>query len=161
MALIRLEDLWKERLVKRQWSERAAIQISLCLAPSTLKLYNYYIHDFYLFCVDHQFSFPPSDTVALSDYLCLVADSSTKPRSKLKTICAALSCFYEASELLNVVHNPDIVRLIQALIKSGTSNAFTHSKVMPVEKFNTLFTQWGENDKLSIKQLRQKANFLH
>jgi len=117
VAFVRLEDLWKDKLIKRQWSERPAAQIALSLAPSTLKLYNFYIHDFYLFCLNHHFSFPTKDTVALSNFLCYVADSSTKPRSKLKTVCAALSCYYEAYELLNIVHNPDIVRLTQALVK--------------------------------------------
>jgi hypothetical protein len=125
VAFIRLEDLWKDKLIKRQWSERAAVQIALSLAPSTLKLYNFYIHDFYLFCVNHHFSFPPKDTVALANFLCYVADSSTKPRSKLKTVCAALSCYYEAYELLNIVHNPDIVRLTQALVVRYITNINT------------------------------------
>ena len=109
-----------------------------------------------MFCVNHHFSFPPKDTVALSNFLCYVADSSTKPRSKLNTVCAALSCYHEAYELLNIVHNPDIVRLTQALVKSGTSQTLTHSQVMPVE-LNALFTCWGENEKHSLKRLRQKA----
>lgn len=60
---------------KGKWSERAAIQTLLCLAPSQPKLYNFYILDVFLFCKNHEFSFPPSNSVALAASL------------KLKTLC--------------------------------------------------------------------------
>ena len=110
-----------------------------------------------MFCKSNDYLFPPNDTSALAEYLCNIADSSAKPRSKLKTTCAAVSCYYEASNLNNIVHDRDITRLQQALVKSSTSESLSHSKVMPVEKFNELFLSWGYNHQLSLKQLRQKA----
>lgn len=81
--------------------------------------------------------------MALSGYLCCIADSSPKPKSKLKTTCAVISCYYEACQLDNIVHDNDIVRLDQALVKCSTSQSLTYSCVMPVEFFHKLFYSLG------------------
>lgn len=45
-----LESEWKEKLLASGWSDRAAMQTTLCLASSTWELYNRMLRKFLLFC---------------------------------------------------------------------------------------------------------------
>ena len=104
-------------MTQTNWSNRAAIQIRYSLAPSTLKGYNSMLKRLYVFCVTNDYSFPPSETGVISEFLCMLADSSNKPRSLLKNALAAMSCMYAALDLNDVSHDKDISRLVQALTK--------------------------------------------
>lgn len=155
---IRMEDMWKDRLMSvENWSERAATQIAYSLAPSTMKLYNTMVDRLYLFCIQKCFSFPPIETSVISDFLCELADSSSKPKSVLNNATAAISCLYETLDLCDITKHRDLMRLKQSLIKSGTSQPMKKSVTMPVENFKDLFVDWPVNDELSIKQIRLKA----
>ena len=89
-------------------------------------------------------------------YLVQKAKSSARPESLLRTISAALKHFFIAKFDQDLI-DPDILRLIQGLIRSETVRPRKRTKVMPVEAFIRLFTQWNDNHLLSIARLRQKA----
>lgn len=152
-----MESVWQSRLLKENWPQRAIDQLPLCLAPSTLNLYNRILQRFRLFCCVKGYQFLPVNPAVIVEYLCSVCDGSDKPRSMLKNTAAAVSCLCEASKIDNVMDNSDVRRFLQALIKSGTVKPMKHSSVMPVEKFHGLFCDWPDNDQLSEKQLRLKT----
>lgn len=153
-----VEDLWQSRLMAQaNWSNRAALQIRYSLAPSTLKCYNSLLDRLHGFCVTNDYAFPPNESCVISDFLCMLADGSNKPRSLLKNALAAMSCMYEALDLENLGHNKDLSRLVQALTKSGTMVPMQRSQAMPIKNFRDLFASWPGNELLSIKRLRLKA----
>ena len=70
---------------------------------------------------------------------------------------AALSAVYDACGQPNLTNDPLIVRLADAIIKSGTSLPLQRSRVMDVAAFVRMFQAWPPNEDLSVKQLRLKA----
>ena len=157
MESVCLESLWQNKLENAGWSQRAKEQFSLSWANSTLTLYNRLLRKCELFCLDHNCTFPPSDTSILADFLCNLCDSSEKPRSMLNSASAALTCAYNSMGITSLMHSPEIQRLLVALIKSGTKIPMCRSKLMPVDKFRMLFSRWPENSDLTERQLRLKS----
>ena len=86
-----------------------------------------------------------------------MADRSEKPNSMLKGYLAAISAMYEVLNVPNLTREAEIIRMQSALVKSGTCQTMSKSKVMPVVKFTELFESWVGNEELSIKQLRLKC----
>ena len=70
---------------------------------------------------------------------------------------AALSAVYDARDQTNLTIDPLIVRLANAIVKSGTSLPLQRSRVMEVTAFVRMFQAWAPNGDLSVKQLRLKA----
>ncbi len=70
---------------------------------------------------------------------------------------AAISHMYANAVCINLLENYHIKLLVEALIKSGTKVPMVRSKVMPIQPFRDLFTQWPDNNLLSIKDLRVKT----
>ena len=157
MAASCVEDLWKRSLKSEGWSDRATNQFQFCLAKSTRSSYNTLLFKCNTFCTDINESFPPKSLAISADFLCLMADSSQRPKSILCTALSALSLVYVHSGLCDITKNPSIVRLCSALIKSGTSAPLRHSTVLPIQAFHNLFKTWESNDKLSLADLRLKA----
>lgn len=89
-------------------------------------------------------------------YLVSKAKFSDRPESLLRTICAALKHFFLAKFNQDIIDS-EILRLIQGLIRSETVRPRERTKVMPIEPFIRLFTQWNDNHLLPIANLRQKA----
>ena len=158
LETLRLENLWESRLRSLGWSRRASIQSIQSLAQSTLRTYNGFIHTYIQFCEDRQIDFSSDDNVsAVAEFLCHVADKSQRPESVVKGTSAAITCLFEALGKQSPIHNYDIKRLISGIIKSSTSVPMKRSRPMPVQPFIDLFTSWGNNDTLTLKQLRMKA----
>lgn len=157
MGDIRLEDLWRAKLEQLEFSERVSKQYSLAWAKSTLCSYNRCINEFKMFCVSRKCLFPPLKCSVIADFLCLCADGSDRPKSKLATIQAALSHLYECLNLPNVMGEKVLSNLISALVKSQTRKIMTRSLVMPVKPFTDMFQAWPENNHLSVQQLRLKC----
>ena len=72
----------------------------------------------------------------------------------LKSAVAAIGCLFEALRKSSPTHNTDIKRLVSGLVKTQTFLQMRKSKPMSVEPFTRLFKHWGDNSKLSLKQLR-------
>ena len=51
----------------------------------------------------------------------------------------------------------DIIDLISALIKTGTTKSIVKSSVLPSEPFDRLFAKMGHNSDMSVKLLRMKC----
>ena len=111
----------------------------------------------YEYCKTHDFDFPPTESNKLADFLCVLGDSSDRPRSMLATALAALSHVYSALNLIDLTKDTDIMRLCTALIKSSTTQTMKRSTVLPVKKFTDMFREWGSNDMLNLKMLRLKT----
>lgn len=109
------------------------------------------------YCFVKGVDFPPNDSVVLSDFLCSVADSSSRPRSQLKTVEAACSALYNILGLHNPLQSFHVHSLVTALVKSSTGQPREPTKVLPIQAFKVLFEKWGNNDQLSLSQLRMKA----
>ena len=75
----------------------------------------------------------------VAEFLCITADTSSKPKSVLKTTHAALQHLFPAVDCTDLLNNSDISNLLTSLVKSGSSVGMTHSSVMPVDKFKELF----------------------
>ena len=157
MGSLCLASMWRQNLRAQGWSKRATIQLPLCLAPSTLAAYNRCVNKLYKFCCEKKVGFPPVQSDIVADFLCNVADTSEAPRSQLKVMQAALSYLYQVMGKQNPLNTVPVQMLITALIKSGTQQPMTRSKVMPVTPFADLFRKWPDNEKLSLKQLRLKT----
>ena len=152
-----MANIWSDRLASEGHSKRVCQQFPLYLAPSTLRQYNYNINKFYQFCTQRNIIFPAQDCCVLSDYLCFLADSSSRPESILKTNLAALSCFYDAINVPNIVSSPIIQRLFNALVKSGTKEPMQRTTTLPIHVFNEMFHSWGSNSTLDVTKLRLKT----
>ena len=157
MDTVCLEDIWREQLGARGWSEDASNCLQLCLASSTLANYDRYIRDFFKFCNARAVSFPPKDSAVLADFFLHRCGSSTRPHSTVRCVSAAVSALYEAVGADNPARDPFIARLLQAIVKGGTCAPMARSAVMDVSAFSRLFQSWPDNTELTIKQLRLKS----
>ena len=157
MAARRLEDIWKERLTQDGWSDRASSQYLLCLAKSTRVNYNSLLAKCERFCTERRSPFPPNKPAILADFLCMLSDSSNRPRSLICSALAALSNVYSHLEIMDLTKLSTISKLCNALIKSGTKQPIKKSKVLPMDAFQKLFSSWETNSQLSITNLRLKA----
>lgn len=157
MATLRLEDIWRHDVMAQGWSSRAAAQLSFSLAPSTLLTYNRVLNKLKQFCLERGVPYPPVSSATVADFLCFLADDSARPRSVLVTAQAALGHLYTGLHLPNVIKCPVIVRLSDALVKSGTTSLMLPSRVMPTQDFKDLFCGWPDNDRLELQNLRLKA----
>ena len=149
--------MWAQKLVKLGWSERAVAQFPLCLAKSTLDSYNRQIRNLARFCADNKCDFPDCDVPTIVDFLCSVADSSSRPHSQIKMALAAIGHLFKCLDLPDVCSDPMVTMMVQALVKSGTSVPRKRSEVLPVAQLMDLFTSWPSNDLLDVKRLRIKA----
>ena len=149
--------MWAAQLRQAGWPERAQTQLPLALAKSTRLCYNRMINKLNVFCVKSGTAFPPESSAVVAEFLCDVADSSTRPKAQLSTATAAMSCIYEVMNMPNVTHDPQVKRLLNALVKSQSAQPRVHTKVMPIEPFRTLFHSWSSDHEISIANLRLKA----
>jgi len=154
-----LETTWRDRLKSLGWSQRALEQIQLCRAKNTMIGYNRVIRDLVSFCSHNGYVYPPSqgNTGLFADFMCQVADRSTRPLSLLKTTTAAISCLYEALGEPSPMEDGLLHRLSSALVKSGTSVPAKRTGVMPAKAFTDMFDSWDDDEKLSMKRLRLKV----
>ena len=157
MAFECLEDLWRNCLINKGWSERVSLQLQEAWAPSTRKLYNDLLNKCARFCKCRSILFPPVETKDLADFLCELADCSDAPRSQLNSATAALGAIYSALDMPNITHSQTIQLLVTARVKSSTKRTAKKSSVMPIAPFRSLFQRWGCNDTLSLKHLRIKT----
>ncbi len=159
MADIRLASVWSDRLRQDGWSDRAASQISLHWATSTMSLYDRQINKYSSYCHSRVGQFPASHghSNVLADFLCQVADSSDRPESILKSSSAAISCYYHGLGMTSPMESRDIRTLMSALVKSGTKRPAGRTPVMPADVFYHLFKSWPDNMLLDISRLRLKA----
>lgn len=139
------------------WSDRAAAQLAFSLAPSTLHSYNRVLTKLRDFCAEQGQDYPPLRTATVADFLCSLADASNRPRSVLHTAQAALGHMYVGLRLPNVLRVPTLLRLVEALVKSGTALPMSPSRVMPTQNFKDLFLSWPDNDYLGLQDLRLKT----
>ena len=159
MENLRVEDLWRQQLIDIGWSERAATQIRFCKATSTLRQYNSIVTKFKTFCAEKHVKFVPDvvNTSVFADFLCYMADRSTRPLSVLKCVSAALTFLYECLNLPSPMNSPELRYLVVALVKSGTTEPAKRTRVMPVKPFMDMFLTWKDNSDISIKDLRLKT----
>lgn len=157
LEVVCLESIWSKRLERKGWSERLQKQLPYYWAKSTLELYNRLLNKLKKFCVDTYYIFPPRDSEVIAEFLCFVADSSPRPRSQLVTTSAAITCLYEGLGLRNIMDDPDLRKLVTALIKSGTCAPRIRSSIIPLEPFHAKFREWPDNDQLDVKSLRMKT----
>ena len=152
-----LESVWREKLLKRNWSYAISGRIEFAWASSTLKTYNGMLSKMNSFAITNGLSFPPQCTADLALLLDFIAERSSRPRSVLNTAQAALGHLYKALDMTNLCDSQDIRLLISALVKSGTTDPMNRSFIMPTDSFKTLFLSMKDNDGLSIKDLRMKT----
>lgn len=74
----------------------------------------------------------------------------------LRSVSAALKHYFTAYSLYAPL-DTYIPRLLTGLVKLETSRPRQRTKVMPIQPFIQMFLNWGENEQLSIPQLRTKA----
>lgn len=110
------------------------------------------------FCQSRNLDFSDeTNTHVIADFLCHISDRSDRPESIVKTCTAALNCMFESLGRCSPVNNPDIRRLVTGIIKSGTLAPMKRSQPMPTKSFVELFHSWGQNENMTIKQLRMKT----
>ena len=154
----RLERQWQSRLSITGWSDRISSQIKFGYATSTLKTYNVYVLKYKNFCLSKNIVFPCTDPKIIGDFLCMIADSSKKPRSVLGVSSCALKALFRArGENVSQIFTDDITMLITALVKGGTTVPMSRTETMPIERFSSYFLSLPPNEMLSIKDLRQKT----
>ena len=92
----------------------------------------------------------------LAEFFVQVASGSNRPKAILSSTSAALNMFFSAVNRIDVM-DQDVRRLIDGLVKSGTTEPMRRTKVMPTQPFINMFRSWGENNDLSVWSLRLKA----
>ena len=157
VADVRLADIWSSKLKSRGWSVRVQQQLPFFWAKSTLELYDRLVNKLKSFCEQISSVFPPEDPGVIAEFLVSICDTTTRPRSQLVSVSAALGCLYNGLGLTNIMDDGDLRKFLTALIKSGTSVPRNRSSVMPVAPFHALFMSWLDNEQLTIKDLRLKV----
>jgi hypothetical protein len=150
-----LADIWTLKGRKLGWSDRAASQLCLAWAPSTLDLYDRMLNKFITICLCKDPCVATHNDVAR--FLCSLADSSDRPASMLKSALAAINNLYSALDIANPADHPDIHILKNALIRSATIKPAVRTAIMPLRPFYELFSSWKENQDLPLNKLRLKA----
>lgn len=135
---------------------RSAQQLVSAWAPSTISTYNAALTKVKVYCVKNNVPFLSIRPHVFADYLCVLSDSSDRPKASLNTTVAAMTCFAQATGIANPV-TPEINRLLVGLVKSGTRRPMQRSSAMPVDPFMDLFRSWPGNYRLTLKQLRLKV----
>ena len=113
-----------------------------------------------MFCSANHINFPLESLPFLVDFLCLLADSSDRPKAVLNNALQAIKHLYAVLGLPSPVADGLLPRLIVALIKSGTKAPATETPLMPIKPFHDLFLKWDHNNKLTLKDLSLKSIFL-
>ena len=130
------------------------------LAPTTWGSYNKYFGKFAEFCwqrgIDVSVMNNLNSQSVVVDFLVDVSSSSARPKAILNGSIATIQNFCNATELQSPVDS-NVLKLVNGLIKSGTTEPLKRTPVMPVQPFIELFVKWGSNDKLSLWALRLKA----
>ena len=139
-----LESLWRDKLSRQGWSERAVMQFPLAWSKSTILTYNRVIKEFFKFCSAKLLTFPPCNSDVIVAFLCTIADDSHRPQSQLNTTKAALSHLYDCYDIPCPADGKDITLFTSALIKSQTQHTMKKSTVMPIHKFTTMFLRSGQ-----------------
>lgn len=109
------------------------------------------------FCSDNKFGFPPSSGTAVAEYLCFLADRSSRPNSSIKCALAAISCMYDGLHMENPAKCVVVQKLVTALTKTSTDAPMERTPILPIEPFVLMFKEWAENDMLPIADLRLKV----
>ena len=135
-----LARLWEDHLITKGWSDKARKYFILSLAPSTVKQYDSVISKFYSFCCINNVDFIPLETSVVADFLCSIADNSSRPMSQISIATAALSHLYSVCGLSNIINDVDVKRLCTALLKGRTEDPRVPTPIMPVESFCKLFS---------------------
>ena len=77
--------------LKNGGSDRAASKCKYHLSESTLRQHNSHIKRYYQSCISRGLSAPCNDTHIMVDFLCIICDRSTRPKSILLCTVAALN----------------------------------------------------------------------
>lgn len=156
MDRVCLESLWRQRLHKEGWSSDTTAVAVKSLAGSTWSTYNNILTDFDIFACQHGHSVQSWPEWVAADFVMFLAVKSSRPKARLLHFSAALSC------LFRVQNRPgdnlqDLRKLIDGVIKHGTTSPLQRSCIMPLKPFQKLFLSWPPNSKLSLQHLRLKA----
>lgn len=157
MEDICLENLWRKNLKSYSYSDHAVERFLFHWAKSTKYQYNQTIVKYVRFCECKNVSFPYNTESVVADFLCDICDKSDRPKASLNNTIASLTCMFDAIECENSARSNSISKLVDGLIKSGTSRAMSKTRVMPIEPFIDLFEKWPENKQLCKKDLRMKT----
>ena len=152
-----LADLWEGKLKSEGWSPKAIKQSEAALATSTRRAYDNALNRCKIFLCEKGVEYPPQKTGDLAEYICHLAETASRPQSVVNTFLSALKQVFRAKGLPDISENHTIKRLVTAVTKSQTEKAMTRSTVLPVKTIVESIRLWGENDSLSIKQLRIKT----
>ncbi|GFN90261.1 hypothetical protein PoB_001676700 [Plakobranchus ocellatus] len=158
MGMVCLENLWAKALGTELWPPECIKKFPQFLAPSPLAQYNKSIEKFKLFCENSGCDFPPTSGHIegyIASFLNQEAEKSEIPESVLKTLLSALKHYCHAVGIHCQMQKIDT--FVKALIKADTKRPAGGTKVMPTNNFVKLFKNWGANENLSLRRLRQKA----
>ena len=159
MEAVCLESKWGEHLGQLDWPTLCIDVYKNFLADSTRKQYNRLINRFKVFCIDYCGEFPPEQnkfSAVLAEHLRLESSKTQRPESVLNSIIAAISNYFSLTGDIHPI-SIEIKNLVKALVKKETERPAGRTKIMPLQPFKELFEQWGDNELLTISQLRQKA----
>lgn len=151
-----LADLWESRLKFDGWSSKAIKQSEAALATSTRKAYDNALNKYRIFSAEKGLEYPPRKTSELAEYICLLAETTTRPQSIVNTFLSALKQALRAKGLPDITGNDTISRLVTAVTKSQ-QRPMTKSTVLPVKTIIDSLKAWGDNNNLSTKHLRIKT----
>lgn len=151
-----LADLWESRLKFDGWSSKAIKQSEAALATSTRKAYDNALNKYMIFSAEKGLEYPPRKSSELAEYICHLAESTTRPQSIVNTFLSALKQALRAKGLPDITGNDTISRLVTAVTKSQ-QRPMTKSTVLPVKTIIDSLRAWGDNNNLSTKHLRIKT----
>ena len=101
MDVVRLEGIWKEKLLNKGWSKCCVDKYPNFLADSTLAQYNTCLKKFWDFYTSNGYKYPPNDSNLLSIIVTFLNNESEKtdrPESMLKSMTSALKHWILANE---------------------------------------------------------------
>ncbi len=158
MEDIRLEAIWRQRLVTLGWSTQASAHFRFAWADSTLQGYNRALSYLQGFCAHQGQAFPPASEAVIADFLHTLAMDTHRPKSTVVNAVTAMSNLYKAYGLPDLTASANIRMFAnKALVKAYSTTPMERSNVMPVSAFTNMFLSWGDDDMLSIKDLRLKT----
>ena len=156
--MVRLENIWENKLLNNNWSEQCYKIYQKFIAESTLNQYNSYLDKYKLFCLETYTEFPPNIVfrqASVAAFLYMLCSNSKRPQSLVKMSWAAITHFYDAIDFS--IRSSDLNHFMHALINHRTSSPQGRTPIPPIQPILNVFKSWECNDKLSIEKLRMKC----
>ena len=149
-----IQSIWKDQL--QEWPEEIQETILSAFKKSTRRSYDNFANRFATFCNSLGKSWKEATSVEIAKFMMEIAKNKDRPKSSLDQALASIAAMFEFANKPSPTQSTIVSRLRKGLINQTTEPVQKGGAMAP-EPLIELFRKWGQNEQLSIEQLRMKA----